>query len=77
MSPVRLRVRDLRLTRGWTQAELAKRANVRRATINRIENGRTTGVDFDVLERIADAFGLAARSLIVQDGKRTLRQGRH
>ena len=32
-------VRNLRLQRGWTQAELAQRANVSRDLVNRLEGG--------------------------------------
>ena len=32
-------VRSLRLQRGWTQAELAQRANVSRDLVNRLEGG--------------------------------------
>jgi transcriptional regulator with XRE-family HTH domain len=70
MSPLRLRVRELRLARGWTQAELAARAKVRTATISEMENGRTKGVDFDSLERLAAALEVIPQSLIEQAPKR-------
>ena len=34
------RVRELRLERGWSQAELGDRLDVSRQTVNSIENGR-------------------------------------
>jgi len=37
---IRNRVRVLRLRRGWTQAELARRVGVDRAYINRVERNR-------------------------------------
>jgi len=64
--PIRLRVRELRTARGWSQRELAERAGVRHATINAIEAARTSGVDFDVLERLANTLEVGAGYLIVQ-----------
>jgi transcriptional regulator with XRE-family HTH domain len=66
MSPLVLRVRELREALGLTQAELAQRAAVRRATVNRIENARVTAIDLDVLERIADALGVEPGFVIVR-----------
>lgn len=66
MSPVRLRVKELRTAKGMTQAQLAKAASVREATLTAIENQRTTGVDFDVLERLASALGVDPGFLIVK-----------
>lgn len=56
MCALRLRIRELRLAHGWTQEELAQRSGVRRVTINRIENGRSQGIEFDVLDRLARAL---------------------
>lgn len=58
MSPLVLRVRELREALGLTQAELAARAGVRRATVNRIENTRVTSIDLEVLEKLADALNV-------------------
>jgi transcriptional regulator with XRE-family HTH domain len=66
MSPLRLRVKELREALGLTQAELAERAGVRRATVNRIENARVTAIDMDVLERLGDALGVDPALLIVR-----------
>ena len=33
------RIRSQRLARGWTQAELARRSNIRIETLNKIERG--------------------------------------
>lgn len=64
MTAIRLRVRELREARGWSQGELAERAGVRRATVSDIELEKTTGVDFDVLERLASALGVDAGFLV-------------
>jgi len=49
-------VRTSRRRRGWTQADLARRAGVSRHVIGRIERDETT-LDVDVLLRIAIALG--------------------
>lgn len=55
---IHLRIRELRLALGLTQAELAARAGVRRATLSRLENARVTAIDLGVLEKVADLFGV-------------------
>lgn len=69
MSPLRIRVRELRETLGLTQAELAERAGIRRATVNRIENARVTAIDLGVLESLAQALGVEPGFLIIRDAK--------
>lgn len=64
MSPIVLRVREARLRRGWTQAELARRAGVRRATINSLESGRRQRVNLGVLEKVAKALGVPVLRLL-------------
>ena len=66
MSTIYLRVKELREAKGWTQVELSERSGVRRPTISAIENEQTKGVDFDVLERLADALGVDPAFLIVR-----------
>ena len=58
MSPIRLRVKELRAAKKWTQQDLAEKAGVTRATVNRIESDRNRRINYDVLEAIADAFGV-------------------
>jgi len=53
---ITIRVRELREQRGWSQSEVARRAGVRQATLSAIENGETTGIDFETLQRLAQAF---------------------
>jgi Predicted transcriptional regulators len=69
MTPVRLRVKELREAKGWSQSELSRQSEVRRATIAAIEKGETTGVDFDVLESLATALGVDPGFLIVKTRK--------
>ena len=69
MTAVVLRVRELREARGWSQRELARRAGVRQATLSAIENEQTTGIDFETLERLAEALGVDPAFLIAKQGK--------
>lgn len=62
-----LRVRELREARGWSQRELAARAGVRQATVNAIERHTTSGIEFSVLEGLADALGVDPALLIARD----------
>jgi transcriptional regulator with XRE-family HTH domain len=53
-----VRLRELRLALGLTQAELAARAGTRRATVSRLENSRVTAIELEVLEKLADVLGV-------------------
>lgn len=77
MSQLVLRVRELREALGLTQAELAERARIRRATVNRIENARVTAIDLDVLEKLADALGVEPGFIIVRSSGETGSKPRH
>lgn len=70
MTPVTLRVRELREARGLTQGALAEKAGLRRATVNRIEMGRVKGVDLRTLELLADALGVDAAMLVKHERRR-------
>ena len=69
MSPLRIRLRELRESLSLTQAQLAKQAGVRRATVNRIENARVVAIDLAVLERLAKALNVEPGFLIVREPK--------
>lgn len=70
MSPIRLRVRELREAQGWTQEELALRAgSMRIATISALENDRVGRVELSVVERLAEAFGVEPGFLFIREGK--------
>lgn len=69
MSPITLRVRELREAKGWSQAELARRAGVQRVTVTLIENQRTKGVDFETLEKLAKVLEVDPGYLIVKRGR--------
>lgn len=58
------RRRELLETKGWAQTELGEQAEVRRATIIRIERGPAKSIDLAVLEKLADALGVDPALLI-------------
>ncbi len=58
-------IREMRLRRGWTQAELGRRAGIGRMVVSRAERG-VSRLDVEALERIGLAFG---RRLTVTFGR--------
>lgn len=57
------RVRSLRKARGFTQAELADKAGISRAHMNRIEVGNRTEIPPATVSRIAAALGVSLGDL--------------
>ena len=47
---------ELRLERGWTQKELAKRAGTKQANISRLENA-LLNPSIEMLQKVANALG--------------------
>ncbi len=70
MTPIVLQVKQARLRKGWTQAELARRAGVRRATVNSLESGRRSRVNLGVLEKVAKALGVPTLALLREEPRR-------
>lgn len=58
MTPITLRLRELREAKGWTQRDLAEAAHVRIATVSRLENHIPASIDLEVLDRLARALGV-------------------
>ncbi len=58
MTPIRIVLADARSKLALSQAELSRRSGVPQQTISNIESGKTGGVDFTVLERLAQALGI-------------------
>ena len=54
----------LRERKGWSQAELAKRADVTDAYIAQLETGARENPSLDVLKRLARALGVPAAELL-------------
>ena len=69
MSPLGLRIKELRSAKGWSQRELSRKAGVRQATVSHLESGNVQTVDLSVLERLAKALKVDAGYLIVKMGK--------
>lgn len=57
-------VKRLRDSKGWTQAELAKRAKVSRPYITMLESGQRKSISVAVLERLAKALGVPVTELL-------------
>ena len=61
---VALAVTELRTGRGWTRAELARRAGVAHSTVARAESARQ--IRIDTLSRLAQAFEVPATRLLTR-----------
>lgn len=62
---VGMNVKQLRGARGWTQAELAKRANVARVSIARLETSpKSRRPELRTIERLAKALGVPVAELL-------------
>lgn len=67
MAKLRLCLREVRIAKGMTQAALARKANVRTATVNRIEMHHVTAIDLDVLDKLARALGVVPWRLLTRE----------
>ena len=61
-------IRELRLKRGWTQTELARRSGVKQGVLSYIENGRTKHPRIDTLAALAAALGVPIEKLTTKAG---------
>lgn len=59
------RVKKMRVAKGWSQEELAKRAKLHRTYIGSVERNERN-ISLINIERIAKAFGVAPWQLIKQ-----------
>ncbi len=66
VNPIHVKLSQLREARGWTQAELAERAGVTRATVSRIEGRKVVSLDLEVFEKLAKALDVHPAVLIDQ-----------
>lgn len=74
--PLRFRVKEWRETKGWTQQELADRAELRRATVSDIEGHRTQAISLDTLDKLARALDVEPGYLIIRVNEPKKRRGR-
>jgi len=68
---VRQRIREFRIRRGLTQAELAEKVGTTAATVSRLETDAMT-VSTDWLERLATVLGVHPADLIERPGSGTV-----
>jgi transcriptional regulator with XRE-family HTH domain len=66
MSPGRLKtvIKRLRIERGLTQVELAKKARVTQTYVAKIEGGDRVNPSLPVLKRLATALGVSVAKLL-------------
>lgn len=64
MVSITLRVRELREAIGWSQRKLAVAADMSTVSVWKMETGRTKGVDFLSLAKLAHALGVDPRDLL-------------
>ncbi|MDD5084521.1 MAG: helix-turn-helix transcriptional regulator [Candidatus Omnitrophica bacterium] len=62
--PINKVIRELRKSRGLTQAELAKLANIHPGTIAAMETGLIQNPTFENLLKVSHSFGLSLKNLI-------------
>jgi DNA-binding Xre family transcriptional regulator len=66
---IRLRIKEVREERGWTQTQLGKAIHMRQAAISRLERRPVARrIDVRLLERIARALKCQLRDLLVIEG---------
>jgi len=70
MSPIAIRLKDIREAKKLSQGELAALADTRQGTISLLESGKTRRIDLDLLERIAEALDVEPADLLVRMPKR-------
>ncbi len=69
---MRLRLREVRLARFLTQAELADLAGTTEATVNRLENGLQRP-RISTVRKLAHALGVAPEELVIAEGDEATR----
>lgn len=70
MTPIVVRLRELREACGLSQLELSERAGVRQATISELESGKKQRLDFGILDRLCAALGVDPGELLEREKKR-------
>ena len=68
MTPVKIRLREVRKAARFTQVELARRARMDQADISRIEKG-AKAISMDVLDRLCRALKCEPGDILVRKRK--------
>lgn len=63
------RIKDLRITNGWTQQDVADKMNTAKSVISRYETGRL-GLDAELIVRFCDLFDCTADYLLCRSETR-------
>jgi transcriptional regulator with XRE-family HTH domain len=61
---LQVRLRRLRMAKGWTQVDLATKARVTQALISQLEGGKKASPSVVPLLRIAGALGVTVEELV-------------
>jgi putative transcriptional regulator len=70
MTPLRVRLKQLRETRDLSQQALAELAGLTQATVSNLETGRATRVDLKTLDRLCAALDVEPGELLERDTKK-------
>ena len=68
MTNISENIRVLRLSRGWTQEELAEKLHMTRQAVGHYESGRTVP-DVDTCRRLAEVFGVSLEVVLEGEGE--------
>jgi transcriptional regulator with XRE-family HTH domain len=60
----KLRVKELREARGWSQRKLAAESGLDLVTVNHVETGKRSRPHLGTLESLAKALGVSVRDLL-------------
>jgi transcriptional regulator with XRE-family HTH domain len=64
VTPISIRLEELRRAKGWSQAKLSRESGVPQGTISKLESGATGSIAFANLEKLAKALGVHPAVLI-------------
>ena len=69
MSPIAIKIQELREAAGLTQAGLADLAGTNQGTVSNLETGKTTRLDLPLLNRLCRALKCQPGDILVRKGK--------
>lgn len=61
------RIKELRISKGWSQEELGERLGLKRAAINKYENGSVENIKRSTIQTLADIFGVSPAYIMAFD----------